>query len=584
MKHSMLEIPKGAHIVTTKREYKGKTYRAHLLRHSFREGGKVHNETLSNLTALGDDLVELLRKALRGEPVGVLGQQFDIVRSWHHGHVLTVMTAMERLGMAKLLASRTCRERSLVLAMVAARILAPASKLATANWFSDTTLLAELGLESATEEDLYAAMDWLAGQQAAIEKRLASRHLQDGGLVLYDLSSTWMVGTKCPLAARGYSRDGKKGTLQVNFGLVADSEGRPIAVDVFKGNVGDPKTVMPQVERVKDRFGIKQFVMVGDRGMITQKHIDTLVKDHPGVQWITALRTEAIRGLVEDKSIHPELFDDKNLFELTHDAFPGERLVACRNQPLGRMRAQKRLDLLKMTEIALEKVVARVGKGRLKDAGKIGLAVGRVLNKYKMAKHFSVTITEGNLTYERQQAAIDAEAALDGLYVIRTSVPKEDRTAEQSVHDYKRLTQVEHAFRSIKTVDLHVRPIWHYDEKRVKSHIFLCMLAYYVQWHLERALAPLTFADDQPADRRDRDPVAPAQPREAVRKKAADKQDAGGQPVARLHRVLGNMATIVRNQCRWKGSDGDPTFDVETTPSQAQRRVLTAVEAIALWH
>ena len=579
----MLTIPHGVHILTTKREYTDKsgtrkTYQAHLLRRTYREGGKVKAEVLSNLTGLGDPLVALLKRALRGEQIDVLGTQFEIEKSWHHGHVRTVLLAMERLGMAKLLAARPCAERTLCLAMIAARVLAPASKLATSNWFSDTTLAMELGLDAVNENDLYAAMDWLLEQQPGVEKRLAKRHLHGGCLVLFDLSSTWVEGEACPLAAFGYNRDRKRGKQQINFGLVTDGDGRPVAVEVFRGNVGDPNTLMPQVERVTKQFGIKDFVMVGDRGMLSQKHIDTLRAEYATVQWLTALRTEAIAKLVGDKSIRQELFDEKNFFEIKHELFPGERLVACRNPALAKSRAHKREELLAATEADLLKISARIESGRLKDAGKIGVAAGRVVNKHKMAKHFVLEIGAQSLKFSRDEAAIATESELDGLYVIRTSVPAEKRTAAETVHDYKRLTQVEHAFRSIKTVDLHVRPIWHYDEKRVKAHIFLCMLGYYVQWHLEKALAPLTFADDAPAPREARDPVAPAQPSERTRAKQLTKRNKHGEPVARLSRVLANMATIVRNRCSWPGQTA--TFDVDTQPNEMQRRVLELVGAM----
>lgn len=575
-----MKTQKSVHVATTRRSYKDKVYEAHLLRHSYREDGKVKTETLANLTHLGEELVGVIRDALRGRPVGVLDEQFAIVQSWPHGHVRTVLTAMQCVEMAGLISSKACPERSLVLAMVAARVLAPDSKLATADWFSDTTLLAELGIETASENDLYAAMDWLALRQPDIEKRLAVRHLKKNGLVLYDLSSTYFEGTCCPLAARGYNSDGKKGKLQLNFGMVTDPWGRPVAIDVVKGNVGDPKTLMPQVVRVKERFGIEHFVIVGDRGMLTQGHLDTLQAEHPGVSWVTALRTEKIRALVADKSIQPELLDERNLFELTHPDFPGERLMACRNPALGQRRAATRESLLKSTEVELGKVAKRAGTGRLKTAAAIGVRVGRIVNKFKVAKHFNLDIGEGTLQFARNQVAIDAEAALDGIYVVRTSLPAEKRSTEDTVRDYKRLTQVEHAFRSMKTVDLKVRPVWHRTEPRVKAHIFLCMLAYYVQWYLEKALAPLTFGDETPEDRLERDPVAPAKPSDEVKCKCSTKINFDGEPVAKLARVLNRMSTLVRNRCQVEGSD--TTFDLDTRPTPLQRRTLELVEGIRL--
>lgn len=579
---AMVQPRQACHVVTTRREYKGKVYEQHLLRHTYREDGKVKNETLANLTPLGPELVALVRAGLQGKPVGVLTDEFEVVQSWHHGHVQTVLVAMQRLGIADLIAPRPSRQRALVMLMIAARLLAPRSKLATLSWARETTVLDQLGIEHVDEDALYEAMDWLREQQPKIEKRLADRHLHKGGLALYDLSSTYVEGRCCPLAALGHNRDGKKGKLQVNFGLLTDADGRPVAIDVLRGNTADPTTVLPQVEKMQQRFDIDEFTLVGDRAMISKKLIAKLEKDHPGVRWISALRTQGIRELVTEGRLQLGLFDERNLVELEPLGEPGERMVACRNPDLAKLRAHKRQDLLAATETALGKLVARIAAGRLKGKDKIGVAVGKVINKYKMAKHFVLDITDNGLGFARDQAHIDAEAGLDGIYVVRTTVPKEKLSADDTVRTYKRLAQVEHAFRSLKSVDLHVRPLHHYTEERVRAHIFLCMLAYYVQWHLERALAPLTFADEAPAQRSTRDPVAPARPTEATAAKAATKRNADDDPVHALRSVLANMATIVRNRIRRKGGGEDAAFDLYTTPSAAQRQVLQRVEAIAV--
>lgn len=578
----MVQPRQACHVVTTRREYKGKLYEQHLLRRTYRENGKVKNESLANLTHLGPELVALVRAGLQGQAVGVLSNEFEIVQSKLHGHVRTVLLAMQRLGIAELIAPRASRQRSLVLLLIAARLLAPRSKLATVSWAGGTTVMEELGVGPFDEDSLYDAMDWLREQQPKIEKRLADRHLSKGGMALYDLSSTYVEGRCCPLAALGHNRDGKKGKLQVNFGLLTDADGRPVAVDVVRGNTADPTTVMPQIEKMQQRFEIDEFTLVGDRAMISNKLIAKLEKDHPGVRWLSALRTQGIRELVTQGRLQLGLFDERNLVELEPIDQPGERLVACRNLDLARLRAHKRHELLAATEAALDKLVVRVTAGRLKGEDKIGLAVGKVINKYKMAKHFVLDITDARLGYARDQAHIDAEAALDGIYVVRTSVPRNVLSADDTVRAYKRLAQVEHAFRSFKSVDLHVRPLHHYAEERVRAHILLCMLAYYVQWHLERALAPLTFADETPENRRTRDPVAPARPTIATAAKAASKRNSDDDPVQSLRGVLKNMETIVRNRVRRKGDSDESSFDLDTTPTPAQRLVLRKVEAIAM--
>ena len=423
----IMPMPKrtgAAYVVTTTRRYKGRVYHSHLLRRSYREGGKVRNETLGNLSHLPEPLIAMIHRSLKGETFVALGEAFTIVRSQPHGHVDAVHRMMARLGLPGVIAGKPCRERDIVLALIAARILDPRPKLATTRSWAATTLADTFGVAEADEQDCYAAMDWLLTRQDRIQKKLAARHLKADGLVLYDLSSSYFEGTTCPLARRGYSRDGRRGTLQVNYGLMTDDRGCPVAVTVHEGNTADPTTLMPEIARVRDAFGITQFVMVGDRGMISSAAITTL-RDQGGIDWITALRSASIRALVEDKSLQPDLFDERNLAEITHPDYPGERLVACRNPQLASLRAHKRTELLQATEDDLTKITARIAAGRLKGQDKIGVAVGRVVNRYKMAKHMSVTITDTSLTFVRKTDAIAAEAALDGLYIIRTSVPSE---------------------------------------------------------------------------------------------------------------------------------------------------------------
>jgi hypothetical protein len=551
-----------------------------LLREGYRERGKVKNRTLANLSHWPAEQVELLRRVLRGERLAPVDQLFEAVASPHHGHVQAVRLAMQHLAFEPLLASRPSRERALVVAMVAARILEPDSKLATTRWWHTTTLPADLGVADADEDDLYAAMDWLLERQARIERKLAARHLQEGGLVLYDLTSSYFEGSTCPLAAFGHDRDGKKGKLQVNYGLLTDARGCPVAVSVFKGNTGDPKTLLPHVERVRADFGIEHLVLVGDRGMISQTQI-TALKGLPGVDWITALKTGAIRELVAGGHLQLGLFDERNLFALHHPDFPGERLVACRNPELATLRARKRQALLEATRKELERVRGMVARGRLRGQDAIGVRVGKVINKYKVAKHFRLTIRDDGLDFQLDEAQVAAEAALDGLYVIRTSVPPERLGPEDAVRSYKLLSQVERAFRSLKTVDLKVRPIHHRIEPRVRAHIFLCMLAYYVEWYMLEAWRPLLFADeDQPA-KQTRDPVAPAERSEAAWRKVHAKVLDDGTVVHSFRTLLKELSGIVRNVCRRRGAGSDePTFAVLTTPNPKQQRAYELLETI----
>ena len=466
-----------------------------LLRESYREGKKVKKRTIANLSHLPMHQIELLRAVFQGVDLQPAGLGFVVERSQPHGHVEAVARMMARLGLPALIAGRPCPERDVVLALIASRILDPRPKLAMTRSWAATTLAETFGVSAADEQDCTAAMDWLLMRQDRIQKKLAARHLKADGLVLYDLSSSDFEGTTCPLAQRGYSRDGRRGTLQVNYGLMTDDRGCPVAVTVHEGNVADPTTLMPEITRIKDAFGIAQCVMVGDRGMISRTAIATL-RDQGGIDWITALKSASIRALVEDKTLQPDLFDEMNLCEITHPDYPGERLIACRNPELAKLRRHKREDLLKATEEDLAQITARIAAGRLKGQDKIGLAVGRIVNRYKMAKHMSLTITDTSMAFARKEDAIAAEAALDGITIIRTSVTPERLDSASCVRHYKSLSQVERAFRSLKTVDLKVRPIHHRLSDRVRAHIFLCMLAYYVEWHLKEAWRELLFADE----------------------------------------------------------------------------------------
>ena len=571
-----------AHVVTTTRKYKNQAYRTHLLRRSFREDGKVKNETLGNLSHLPEPVVDIIRRSLQGETFVPLGDAFEIIRSRPHGHVQAVRQAMQRLGMDALIASKPCRERELVLAMVASRIAEPAPKLATTRWWHTTTLAEDCGVSEASEDHLYAAMDWLLARQDAIQKKLARRHLRDGGLVLYDLSSSYFEGACCPLAKRGYSRDGKPGTLQVNYGLLTDARGCPVAVSVHEGNTADSRTFMPAVHKLREDFGIERMVMVGDRGMVSQKAIGEM-RESDGIGWITALKSSSIRALIEQGQLQMDLFDDRNLLELNSPDYPGERLVACRNEVLARLRAHKREALLAATERNLAKIKARVDAGRLAGRDAIGLRVGKIINQYKVAKHFEPAIADAAFSWARKQDSIVSEAALDGVYIIRTSVPATQMDAPQCVRNYKSLANVERAFRSIKTVDLKVRPIHHRTANRVRAHIFLCMLAYYVEWHMRETWRELMFADTDQLAKETRDPVAPATRSEPARTKATTHALSDGSPAHSFSTLMAELATIVRNTCR-APSNGSaaPTFEITTIPNPKQRHALALIENIAL--
>ena len=557
---------------------------AYLLRESVRDGTRVRKRTLANLSSLPIEQIEAIRRVLKGEKLGPVEDGLEVVRSRAHGHVEAVLTAMRRLGLERLVDAKASRERTLVVAMVAERILAPeASKLGMTRAWADTTLPDELGIADADEDGLYAAMDWLVERQETIETRLARRHLEAGGLVLFDLTSSYFEGERCPLARIGYSRDGKRGTLQVNYGLLTDARGCPVSVSVFEGNTADPKTLLAQVEKVRKGFGLDRLVMVGDRGMISNVQVDAL-RRMEGVDWITALKSGAIAKLAEGGQLQLDLFDERNLISLTHPDYPNERLIACRNPALAKLRAEKRRDLIAATTRELEKVAAMVAGGRLKGTARIGMRVGQVANKYKVRKHFEIVIGEAALAFKVSEASVVAEAALDGLYVLRTSVASAAMSDAETVLSYKRLAEVERAFRTLKGIDLQVRPIRHRLEMRVRAHILLSMLAYYVQWHMIEAWAPLTFkdeADTGPA--RLADTVAPAKRSPAALAKVHTRTLADGTPAMSFTRLLAHLATVVRNTVRPRSArPGEATFTLTTRPSPTQQQALNLITAIAV--
>jgi transposase len=555
-----------------------------LLRESFREGKKVKKRTLANLSSLSESQVEAMRQVLKGKSMVPADQLFQRVESFQQGHVQAVRSAMQRLGFAELVASRPSPERDRVCAMVAAQILEPASKLAYTRWWGTTTIPQTFGVGGASEDHLYEALDWLLQHQPTVEKKLASRHLKEGGLVLYDLSSSYFEGVTCPLAALGHNRDGKKGKLQVNYGLLTDSRGCPVSVSVFKGNSGDPKTLMPQVDKAKNEFDIQRLVLVGDRGMITQTQIDQFRArdDHEGIDWIGALKSGAIRKLIDSKKIQMSLFDERNIFELTSPEFPNERLIACRNPELAKLRAHKRQSLLAATQKELEKVQRMVAKGKFEDRAAIGVRVGKVINKYKVAKHYALRIDDKSLSWQLRDERVAAEAALDGLYIVRTSLDKAEMDTDSTVRSYKQLSLVERAFRSFKSIDLDVRPIRHRSENRVRAHIFLCMLAYYVKWHMNEAWRPLLFCDEDQAAKNRRDPVAPSLRSKDAMKKVASRRLEDESTVHSFTTLIQRLAGIVRNICYIPASKSGATFEIVTTPDKTQQRALSLVEAIKM--
>lgn len=545
-----------------------------LLREGWREGRKVCKRTVANLTDWPAHKVETLRRVLKDEPLVSAEDAFEIERSWPHGHVEAVLETIRHIGLDKLIGAKRSRERDLVLAMIVERLISSSSKLGTTRLWHSTTLAQMLAVEEADEDELYAAMDWLLARQRRIEKRLAARHLEAGHQVLYDVSSSYYEGHSCPLMRFGHDRDGKRGKTIVVYGVLTDRVGRPVVVEVYPGNTGDPSTVAGQVDKLKGRFGLQRVVLVGDRGMLTETQIETL-KARPGVGWISALRSEKVRRLVAQQHIQQSLFDERNLAEIQSADFPDERLIACFNPLLAEERRRKRDELLAATEKLLAKIRAEVQRRTKKplSASEIGRKVGKVLNRYQVGKHFELAIEHGHFSFQRRTEAIEREQALDGIYVIRTSEPKKALSAEDTVRSYKNLAQVERAFRTLKGIDVRVRPIRHRDEDRVRAHIFLCLLAYYVEWHMRQALAPLLFDDETlPFERQNRDPVAPAEPSSSAKRKKITHQTETGWPVHSFTSLLGELATRCRHRCRLASDDHSPVFiqDTRPTPFQAQ--------------
>jgi transposase len=565
----MAERGRAVHVATTRRHYKGRTYETHLLRRSYREGGRVRTETVGNISHLPPELIELVRRGLRGERL-LSADGLERRASLPHGHVVAVLGTLRRLGLEALIDRRPSRMRDLVTAMIVARLLHPGSKLELSRRLAQTTLGATLGVADATEDELYAAMDWLLARQATIEARLAARHLTRNGLVLYDLSSTYVTGRHNPLARIGYSRDGRKGSLQIEYGLITDEAGCPVAVEVVAGNTGDPATVPATIEKLRARFGLRDIILVGDRGMLTSAQIETLRS--AGLDWISSLRGPAIAALVESGDLQLGLFDERNLAEITSPAYPGERLVVCRNPLLAAERARKREDLLRATEAKLAPLVARVAAGRLRGAARIGLAVGKLIDRHKVAKHFRVEIADEALTISRDAASIREEAALDGLYIIRTSVAAERLESAEVVRAYKRLTAVERAFRAFKGADIALRPIRHWTEPRVRAHVLLCMLSYYVQWHIERAWAPLTFRDEAPPELTD--PVAPAERSPAALRKARTGRLPDGTTAHSFRSLVAELATLTRDRLLPAGAPEMAAFEITAVPTPLQARAL----------
>jgi len=554
-----------------------------LLRESYRDGSKVKTRTLANLSEWSPVKIEALRAVL-GDRFPASGPDgLEIIRTRPHGHVAAVLGTLRRLGLERVIDPKRSPERDRSVAMIVARILAPRSKLALARALSPETLQStlgeELGVESVTEDELYASMDWLVERQDRIERTLAKKHLSESTLVLYDVSSTYFEGHKCPLGRLGYSRDGKRDKLQIVFGLLTNDVGCPVAVEVFEGNTGDPKTVPAQVEKLWVRFGLKRIVLVGDRGMLTSARIKENLKTAEGVEWITALRNSAIQKLLKQGLIQLSLFDEKDLAEITSPDYPGERLMVCKNPLLAEQRKRKRADLLCATEKHLESVKAATTRKRNQLTGKdkIALRVGKVIGRFKMGKHFRIQITDSSFSYERDPQHIEAEAVLDGIYVVRTSLSQDRMTADEAVRSYKRLAEVESAFRSLKTVDLKVRPIYHHLADRVRAHVLLCVLAYYVEWHMRDALAPVLFEDDdKPAGEARRDSiVAPVKRSPRADDKASSKRTESGEPVHSFQTLLADLATIAKNRVQpMAKGEALPAFDLVTTPTPPQRRAF----------
>jgi len=563
------------HVAKIERRHGGRVYTYWLVRRSVREGKRVRHETVANVSKLPAAAIEALRRALAGEALVGAGELFATERSLPHGHVQAVLALASRLGLARLLDRAPSRERSLALAMIVQRVLAPGSKLACTRQLSQSTLAEELGLGEVDADDLYAALDWLGEHQQAIERRLARRHLAEGAHVLYDVSSSYFEGRTCPLLALGYSRDGRRGMPQIVYGLLCDRVGRPVAIEVFSGGLHDDKTLPAQIEKLRRRFGFTTLVLVVDRGMATKANLEAL-KAEQGVGWITALKAPQVKRLVKEGALQLSLFDEQNLGEITSADYPGERLIVCRNPLVAAERARKRDDLLAATEAALAPIKQRVDAGTLGGAAAIALAVGQVINKRKVKKHFQLVIEDNRFAYRRNQAQIEEEAALDGFYVLRTNLTDDTLTSTDVVRSYKQLAHAERAFRTLKSPELEIRPIRHRREDRVRAHAFLCLLAYYLEWHLRAAWEPLLFTDEQPPLHTD--PVAKAERSPAAKRKASTHKTTNGDTCHSFTSLLTELALIVRNTNRVRGNQA--TFDTVTDTNPTQARALQLLEHI----
>ena len=574
---------RSVHVATTRRVYKDRVYETHLLRRSYREEGKVKHETLGNLSHLPPDLIDVIRRRLQSGRPAIEGD-FEILRSLPHGHVAVVLGLVRQLGLDRLLASRPSRERDLVVAMIVARILQPASKLATTRALRNETcassLNSELRLGPIEDRELYEALDWLLQRQGKIEGRLAEQHLQDGTLILYDVSSSYYTGEKSELIQYGYNRDGRREFPQIVYGLICNAEGCPVAIEVFPGNTGDATTLSAQIAKLRERFGLRQIIIVGDRGLITSRQIDENLRGQDGLDWVTALRADNIKKLAAQGKIQMSLFDQRGLAEITSPDYPGERLIVCRNPALATERCHHRQELLAATEKELELIVAATRRQQrpLRGKDKIAMRVGRVLNRFKVGKHFILDIREDEFSWRRDEEKITAEASLDGIYVIRTSVTSKEMSAERVVGAYKQLSRVERAFRSLKTVDLKIRPIYHSLDDRIRAHVFLYMLSYYVEWHLRQKLAPILFDDhERAAAERGRTNIVARAPRsQAARQKDELRQTADGLPVHSFRTLLLDLATLAKNRVRVPRSQAE--FDVLTQPTPLQKRVFDLLD------
>lgn len=568
------------HVVTNRRRgASGKEYVTHLLRRTYREGGKVKNETVGNLSHLPEELVELVRRWLAGERFLVGVDAFEVERSLPHGHVAAVLGLARQLELARLLDRQPSPERARVLAMVVQQVLAPGSKLACTRALGQSTLAEELAVEGVDADELYAALDWLLERQEQIERRLARRHLGEGSHVLYDVSSSYFEGRTCPLLALGYSRDGRRGSLQIIYGLLCDHEGRPVAIEVFPGGLHDDKTLPAQIKKLRARFGFGTLILIVDRGMATKANLEALSAAQ-GIGWITALKAPQVRKLVKEGSLQLSLFDEQNLAEIESADYPGERLVVCRNPLVAAERARKREDLLAATEAALAPIKQRVDAGTLSGAAEIALAVGQVINKRKVKKHFELVIDDSRFEYSRKQEQIAEEAALDGFYVLRTNLAERALTAPDVVRSYKQLAHAEQAFRTLESPELEIRPIRHRREDRVRAHAFLCLLAYYLEWHLRKAWAPLLFIDEQPplTD----DPVAKAERSPAAKRKASTQRTANGDVCHSFASLLAELALVVRDTNRIPQTGATFTKTTRANPTQARALELVGVDASRL--